>query len=60
MDLWIQTFRDAPAVEGKRVLIPGEPEMIAQEERLKTGIPLIEKVIEELKELGNKVGVPFD
>lgn len=60
MDLWIQTFKNAPAVEGKRVLIPGEPEMIAQRKREKEGIPLIPKLIEELRELAQKLEVSFE
>jgi LDH2 family malate/lactate/ureidoglycolate dehydrogenase len=51
MDLWIQTFRNAKAIPGKRVLIPGEPETMAEKDRLQNGIPLIGKVQEELHAL---------
>jgi LDH2 family malate/lactate/ureidoglycolate dehydrogenase len=57
MDLWIETFSNAPAVEGKRVLIPGEPERIAHEERLQTGIPLLDKVVQDLEAVGGKFGI---
>lgn len=57
MDLWIETFKNAPAVEGKRVLIPGEPERLAHEERLVSGIPLLDKVVQDLEALGGKFGV---
>jgi LDH2 family malate/lactate/ureidoglycolate dehydrogenase len=57
MDLWIETFKNAPAVEGKRVLIPGEPERFAHEERLQTGIPLIDKVVQDLEVVGDKFGI---
>lgn len=54
MDCWIETFKNAKAVEGKRVLIPGEPEMMHYEERIKNGIPLIDKVVNDLKQLAVK------
>ncbi len=57
MDIWIETFQNAPAVAGKRVLIPGEPERIAHEERLITGIPLLDKVVQDLEAVGAKLGV---
>lgn len=57
MDLWIQTFREAKAVPGKRVLIPGEPEMMAQADRLANGIPIIGKVQEDLHGLAEQLGI---
>ena len=57
MDTWIQRFRQAKAVPGQRVLIPGDPERIMETERLVTGIPLVEPVVKSLKELGERFGV---
>jgi L-2-hydroxycarboxylate dehydrogenase (NAD+) len=59
MDMWIETFKNAEAIEGKKVLIPGEPELLHEIERLKNGIPLIENVIKDLEKVGEKFGVNF-
>jgi LDH2 family malate/lactate/ureidoglycolate dehydrogenase len=60
MDNWMQTFRQAPAVEGKKVLIPGDPERESEAERRLTGLPLVPSVVADLRTLGDKMGVPFD
>ena len=55
MDNWITRFRSAKTVEGKdRVIIPGDPERESEGIRIKEGIPLNPKVVEDLKELGKK------
>ena len=60
IDNWIQRFRSAKTVAGEqRVIIPGEPETAMEVERMVSGIPLIEPVINDLKELGNKFRVAF-
>ena len=60
MDKWITRFRSAKTVEGQeRVLIPGDPERILNEERKIKGIPLNPKVAEDLLELSKKFGVVF-
>jgi L-2-hydroxycarboxylate dehydrogenase (NAD+) len=59
MDNWITTFRNAPAVEGEKVLIPGDPEREMQAERLRSGIPLLAPVVKDLKEVADKLGVAF-
>ncbi len=62
MDHWIGRFRAAkPSAGHDRVLIPGDPEREAAEQRLQEGIPLFESVVEELKALAAKLGVkPLD
>ena len=57
MDIWIQRFRDARAIPGQRVLIPGDPERTMEAERLTNGIPVVDVVIKSLKELGERFGV---
>lgn len=58
MDNWINRFRSAKPVEGEsRVLIPGDPEREMAEERLKTGIPLNERVVEDLNSLASRYGL---
>lgn len=60
MDNWIERFRSAKTVDGQeRVLIPGDPERQISEHRLKNGIPLNPKVVEDLKILGLKFEVAF-
>lgn len=58
MDNWIERFRGAVPVEGQpRVLIPGDPEREMAAERIKSGIPVNEKVLEDLKVLSKKFSV---
>lgn len=58
MDNWITTFRNASVKKGeKEVLIPGDPERIITEKRLKKGIPLLKPVEKDLEELSKKFGV---
>jgi L-2-hydroxycarboxylate dehydrogenase (NAD+) len=60
MDNWITRFRNAKPIEGQeKVLIPGDPEREISAERLRNGIPLNPKVVEDLKELGSRLAVPF-
>ena len=61
MDHWIEGFRNASPMEGQsRVLVPGDPERIAEEERLQDGIPLHEEVVKDLHELGERFDLPFE
>lgn len=57
MDNWISRFRNTEAVEGKRVLIPGDPEREMEAERVNGGIPLNSKVVEDLTEIGDKFSI---
>jgi L-2-hydroxycarboxylate dehydrogenase (NAD+) len=57
MDIWIERFRSAPAIEGEKVLIPGDPEREMEKERMTGGIPLLEPVQKDLEELGKKFEV---
>lgn len=57
MDIWIQRFRSAKAIEGHRVLIPGDPEREMEAERLANGIPVVEPVLKSLEELGERFGI---
>ena len=55
MDKWIQRFQSAKTVAGEeKVIIPGEPETAIELERMKNGIPLIDSVVKDLLDLGNK------
>jgi len=52
MDQWIDRFKKASTIEPSQpVIIPGEPEAAFEKDRIVTGIPLIEAVVEDLKQL---------
>lgn len=60
MDNWIRRFRSAETTEGnEKVLIPGDPERELEEVRRKEGIPLLKPVIDDLTDLGKKLGIDF-
>lgn len=60
MDNWITRFRSARTVDGQEnVIIPGDPERESENERMKNGIGLNEKVFEDLQLLGEKFKIPF-
>lgn len=60
MDNWISRFKMAQPIDSaKPVIIPGEPEFEFEMERRKTGIPLNEKVVEDLLQLGSSLGVAW-
>ncbi|WP_258103821.1 Ldh family oxidoreductase [Marinoscillum sp. MHG1-6] len=58
MDNWISRFKNAePAMKGRQVLIPGDPEREMEKERRTNGIPLLDKVVDDLKSLGERFEV---
>lgn len=58
MDNWINRFRAAKTINGEpAVIIPGDPERESEALRSNEGIPLNDKVVIDLKELGEKFGV---
>ncbi len=59
MDNWIDRFRNSQAIEGKKVLIPGDPEVEKQEYRLNHGIPLEDFIVEDLQKLAEKFELEF-
>jgi L-2-hydroxycarboxylate dehydrogenase (NAD+) len=61
MDQWIRTMRatkPAPGTPG--VVIPGDPERLAEAERRVTGIPLLPAVVADLRDISSRTGVPFE
>lgn len=55
MDNWIKRFRSAkPAGGYERVLIPGDPEREMETIRMTEGIPVVDPVVNDLRELGKK------
>ena len=60
MDRWIKRFRTSKPVEGQhRGYIPGEIERETEQVRIKDGIPLLDQVISNLENLGEKYDIPF-
>jgi len=60
MDTWITRFREAKTVEGEdHVIIPGDPERESEQRRMNDGIPINQKVVDDLKEVGEKFSIPF-
>lgn len=60
MDRWIRRFRSAASIgRAEKVLIPGDPEREMESSRLRTGIPLLKAVEDDLRQLGEKLGIGF-
>jgi LDH2 family malate/lactate/ureidoglycolate dehydrogenase len=60
LDTVIDTLRATrPARADEPVLIPGDPERAAREERLAHGIPLPEALVSKLREIAAAAGAPF-
>lgn len=60
IDNWITRFKQSvPADINQPVLIPGEPEYLHQKTRMQNGIPLNENVVADLKQLSEKLNIPF-
>jgi len=62
MDQMLAELRAAEPMPGQpRVYVPGDPEDVALADRLERGIPVHPKVVAQLRELGDEVGVraPF-
>lgn len=58
MDNWIERFRNAtPAAGHEQVLIPGDPEREMTAERMKTGIPIVDSVLQEMNSVAEKLGI---
>jgi L-2-hydroxycarboxylate dehydrogenase (NAD+) len=57
MDKWITRFRNAPAIEGEKVLIPGDPERAICAERMMNGIPLLIPVQQDLEDLAKRFDI---
>jgi LDH2 family malate/lactate/ureidoglycolate dehydrogenase len=61
IDDYIRVFRATkPAPGTKGPLLPGDPEREAEKWRRKNGVPLILPVVEELRDIAKKTGIPFE
>lgn len=60
MDDLVRTFRATRAAPGTSgVLLPGDPEREAEALRRVAGIPLVQPVVEDLRDVSRITGVPF-
>lgn len=60
VDRWVRRFREtrpAPGTDGP--LIPGDPEREAAKRRKNEGVPLLPAVVEDLRAIADRAGVPF-
>ncbi len=61
VDEYIRVFRATKPANGTNgPLIPGDPERQAEEERRKNGVPLLPAVIDELRDISSKTGIPLN
>lgn len=60
IDEWIEVFRNTKPAKGTTgVLIPGDPEHAEEAIRRKDGVPLIDAVVNDLKDISKQTGIPF-
>ena len=61
LDNWISRFKEAKSIDEKeKLVIPGEPEYAAEQERKEHGIPIVDAVIADLKEISDKFQIGFE
>ncbi len=54
MDRWITRFRDSKPAGEEQVLIPGDPERLTYQSRIKAGIPVLPAVVSNLREIAEQ------
>ncbi len=60
MDEWITTFRNASVInEEESVLIPGDPERMAEKRNNDHGIPLLDDTVKKLRQLAKECMLSF-
>ena len=60
MDTMIDRFKQPPGAQGiDEILMPGEPEEAAEENRMETGIPISSEIVEVLRQEAEEADVPF-
>ena len=61
IDDYRQTMAATPPAPGhEAVLLPGDPERLAEAERRANGVPLILPVVAELRDVARQTGIPFE
>ncbi|HET9488782.1 MAG TPA: Ldh family oxidoreductase, partial [Methylomirabilota bacterium] len=60
LDQVIDVLHDArPADPRQPVLVAGDPEMATRAERLRDGVPIPDDLMDQLREVARRAGVPF-
>ena len=60
LDNWINRFKSAKGIDPKhKVIVPGEPEYAAEQERSKNGIPIVDAVMDDLRGIAEKFEIDF-
>lgn len=58
MDNWIARFKSATPIDpDQKVIIPGEPELEAMEDRKLNGIPVVDAVVNDLNVVAERLGL---
>lgn len=61
IDDWVRTMRGTKPQPGSPgVIIPGDPEREAEITRSKEGVPLVMPLVEELRDISKRTGIPLD
>ena len=61
IDEWRRVMKATKAAPGtKGPLIPGDPEREAEARRSKEGIPLLRAVVDDLRDISRRTGIPFE
>lgn len=61
IDHMVKLLKESPKAEGEEeIFIAGEKEYLAVEENRVKGVPLLDKIVEELKVNGAEIGAPFE
>jgi LDH2 family malate/lactate/ureidoglycolate dehydrogenase len=61
IDEWVRVFRASkPASGTPGVVIPGDPERLAEAERRVEGVPLTPAVVADLRDIADRTEIPFD
>lgn len=61
MSTLLRELRESPKADGQpRIYTHGEKEVESMAEKLRSGIPINDKTLGELKMIGSQLGVPFD
>ena len=58
MEKWIDRFKASNTVNiNEKLVIPGEPELAMEQERMKNGIPLLSSVVDDVNKMAIKLDI---